>query len=342
MEAAAEEGHAPAKKFWLEGSSVLQDAASTSAVAKWTRPRSTNSMPSRHVVSSKTWTFVERTELTPTRTGKCRFLRDWRLPERATNPLAAANARLLECCTSCARQGHSPNHPARLSQTETTKPNPKLHTSTHINLRQATSLMEALAFARAIGRPLNTHATIHWIGTKAGDDPDGRRFARVREGFDKWLVRRGVPDGLTAVWVRERLLGGSGEVDHDHMLLHLAHPFLGGRKHVEVVRALERLIDGHGDGNFADCTLKLTFPPNPDGVYLLKGGGPDVWRMFGVPRFWRKPQGFICGKRCGTTENIGVAARKTGLVKRELRHTAGGKACPEREERWHLSIRPSW
>jgi hypothetical protein len=98
-----------------------------------------------------------------------------------------------------------------------------------------------------------------------------------------------------------------------HSLPHalpLAHPFLKGRKRFQVESALERLIDRHGNGNYADYTLKLTFPSNPNGVYLLKGGGPDVWRQFEVPHSWRKPQGLIFGKRCGTTENIGPAVRK--------------------------------
>jgi hypothetical protein len=76
------------------------------------------------------------------------------------------------------------------------------------------------------------------------------------------------------------------------------------------VRALERLIDRHGQGNYSDCTLKLTFPRNPNGLYLVKGGGSDVWRRFGIPHSWRKPQGLIFGKRCGTTQNIGPAARR--------------------------------
>ena len=97
---------------------------------------------------------------------------------------------------------------------------------------------------------------------------------------------------------------------HCHLLFHLAHPFLavGGRLQVE--GALERLIDRHGRGNNADHTLKITFPLNPNGLYLLKGGGPDVWQAFGVPMSWRKRQGLIVGKRCGTTENIGPAARQ--------------------------------
>jgi hypothetical protein len=58
-------------------------------------------------------------------------------------------------------------------------------------------------------------------------------------------------------WVRERLSGGSAEVVHCHMLFHLAHPFIRGRKRLQVETALERLIDRHGDGNYLDCTLEL-------------------------------------------------------------------------------------
>ena len=109
---------------------------------------------------------------------------------------------------------------------------------------------------------------------------------------------------------------------HCHMLFHLAHPIIRGRKRLEVERALERLIDRHGDGNYADYTLKLTFPANPNGLYLIKGGGPDVWRKFGVPSRWRKPQGFIFGKRCGVTENIGRAARKRWAIRHEQQRNA--------------------
>ena len=94
------------------------------------------------------------------------------------------------------------------------------------------------------------------------------------------------------------------------MLFHLAHPFLRGRKHKHVVRALEGLIDRHVRGNYADYTLKLAFPRNPNGLYLVKVGGLDVWRRFGVPCLWRKPQGFIFDKRCGTTQNIGPNSRR--------------------------------
>jgi hypothetical protein len=78
----------------------------------------------------------------------------------------------------------------------------------------------------------------------ATDDPDRCRFAKVGEGFDKWLKRQAIPGGLTAIWVRERLSGGSAEVVHCHMLFHLAHPFLAGQKRIQVETALERLTTG--------------------------------------------------------------------------------------------------
>jgi hypothetical protein len=117
--------------------------------------------------------------------------------------------------------------------------------------------------------------------------------------FDPSLRRRVsealllTPDALTVIWVRDRRSGGSAEVVHCHLLFHLAHPFLAGQKRIQVETALERLIDRHGRGNHADYTLKLTFPRNPNGLYLLKGGAPDVWSAFGVPFSWRKRQGSL-------------------------------------------------
>jgi hypothetical protein len=52
-------------------------------------------------------------------------------------------------------------------------------------------------------------------------------------------VIAGIPGGLTCIWVRERLSGGSAEVVHCHMFFHLAHPFVGRRKRLRVERALK-------------------------------------------------------------------------------------------------------
>jgi len=50
--------------------------------------------------------------------------------------------------------------------------------------------------------------------------------------------------------------------------------------------------------------------PIPDGPYLIKGGGAEVWKLFGIRKEHRCSQGIIHGKRCGVTENIGQAARR--------------------------------
>jgi hypothetical protein len=71
--------------------------------------------------------------------------------------------------------------------------------------------------------------------------------------------------------VRERRSGVRAE---GVMLFHLAHPFLAGQNRIQVETALERLIDRRGEGNYADHTLKLTIHRDPNGLYLLKGGGP--------------------------------------------------------------------
>ena len=48
-----------------------------------------------------------------------------------------------------------------------------------------------------------------------------------------------------------------------------------------------------------------------DGLYLLKGGGKQIWQLFPrIKREWRKPQGVIFGKRCGCTQNLGPTARR--------------------------------
>jgi hypothetical protein len=49
---------------------------------------------------------------------------------------------------------------------------------------------------------------------------------------------------------------------------------------------------------------------NPNGKYLIKGGGPKVWKQFRLRREHRRLKGFIIGKRCGTTENLGPKAHK--------------------------------
>jgi hypothetical protein len=186
-----------------------------------------------------------------------------------------------------------------------------------ISLRQARSMMDALAFARGIGTPLNTHIIIHWGGTLIGDDPDGRLFAKLRYLLDKRLRRKfGIE--LTAIWVRERHRNKhtrrQSEVCHSHLLLNLPYHHRDRlRKDVDDLIALVagQILD--------DRTVQFTFPANPDGKYFLKGGTAAVWEKFRLPSKWRSKlgEGLIDGKRCGITQNIGPLARERRRAARE-------------------------
>ena len=72
-----------------------------------------------------------------------------------------------------------------------TKSNRQPRASKYITMRQATNIIEAVRFARLIGLPLVAHLTIHWSLTDAGDDPDGKFFAKVREGLRQVADRHG-------------------------------------------------------------------------------------------------------------------------------------------------------
>lgn len=188
-----------------------------------------------------------------------------------------------------------------------------------INTRQARNMMDGLAFAREIGTSLNAHLIIHWGGTGKGDDPDGSLFAHFRHILDKRLKRQGIPGGLTAIWVRERHRNRNtrpiSEVVHSHLLLHLPSHFERSPYREVFLQAVEELVNLVGDGNLDDRTLKLTFPDNPDGKYFLKGATRAVWDRYNLPDKWRskRGEGVIDGKRCGTTQNIGPAARSRWL-----------------------------
>jgi hypothetical protein len=204
----------------------------------------------------------------------------------------------------------APTLPRQKKQRGPRKPNK------HIKTRQARNMMEGLAFARDIGTPLTAHLTIHWGGTGACDDADGSRFAKFRYLLHKRLKRQNVQGGLTGIWVLERHRNKHtrqmSEVVHSHLLLHLPSHFERNPYREAFEQAVEELVELVGNGNLHDRTIALTFPNNPDGKYLLKGATRAVWEHYNSPDKWRnkRGEGVIEAKRCGTTQNIGPAARK--------------------------------
>jgi hypothetical protein len=179
--------------------------------------------------------------------------------------------------------------------------------------------MEGLSFAREVGTPLNTHLIIHWGGTVASDDPGGRLFAKLRYLLDK-RFRRKFGIELIGIWVRERhrnkRIRQQSEVVHSHLLFHLPP-----RHRIEAEKDIEELVTLVARQILDDRTIELTFPANPDGKYLLKGGTRAVWEEFRSPPKWRSRlgEGLIEGKRCGVTQNLGLAARE--------RHYRHGEFC---------------
>jgi hypothetical protein len=180
-------------------------------------------------------------------------------------------------------------------------------------------MMEGLNFAREIRMPLDTHLIIHWGGTLAGDDPQGDLFAKLRYLLDKRFRRKfGVP--LIGIWVRERHRNRrtrqQSEVGHSHLLVHLPSRLRETAR--QDVTALVTLV---AKQVLDDRTIELTFPTNPDGKYLLKGGTLAVWEEFRLPHKWRSRlgEGLIEGKRCGVTQNIGPAARGRRFLRQHQR-----------------------
>ena len=117
---------------------------------------------------------------------------------------------LSSLCASAAEPDQQPEHRRQRLPVGGTK---------YITVPQATNIIEAVEFAKLIDLPLVAHLTIHWAYTNAGDDPDGKRFAKVREGLAKWLRRHGIV--FAAAWCIERMSRGQAEVVHCHLLFHL-------------------------------------------------------------------------------------------------------------------------
>jgi hypothetical protein len=186
--------------------------------------------------------------------------------------------------------------------------------SRYISVPQATNILQAVNFAKSIAFPWLPISHIHWSGTVAFDDHDGTRFAKFREGLNKVLFRRGV--SVAWVWCRE--CKAHTDIVHSHLLFHLPVEYRSGAKLSEIEAHLERLVDRHGDGILGEFAVKVEIWPDPDGLYLIKGGGSKVWKMFPrIRKTWRTGQGVIHGKRCGTSQNIGQTARYMGKYARQ-------------------------
>jgi hypothetical protein len=117
---------------------------------------------------------------------------------------------------------------------------------------------------------LVAHLTVHWSLTDIGDDPGGKLFAKVRGGLDKWLDRQAIV--FAAAWARERQCSGQSDVEHCHLLFHLPVEYRSGKRLAQINGAM-RLVRLHGGDILHEKATDLRVHADPDGKYLIKGGG---------------------------------------------------------------------
>ena len=203
----------------------------------------------------------------------------------------------------------------------------------YITVAQATNIIDAVEYAKFIGLPLVAHLTIHWAYTDLGDDPDGKLFARLREGLNKWLQRHGTMfAGAWCVSACRVVKPRWCTVICCSTCRSSSAPkgsFKSRRRSIASFSGTARLLGRTSD--------RPSDPRNPDGKYLIKGGGPKVWKQFHLRKEHRRLQGVIHGKRCGTTHNIGPAARRQAAA-RGRRHNAKGQTSPSAEAQAGLPL----
>jgi hypothetical protein len=192
---------------------------------------------------------------------------------------------------------------------------------TSINLASAENVIQAAGYADQIGLPLNRHLTITWeLAQCIGRVQDFQ--VKFFERYAKWIRYHG---GIPAyVWAIEN---GSVWGHHSHILVHIpSHLYWDFKK------MAPRWIDGEPDQSghtktFWPEQIRYGFGVNRwnslKGVvrYILKGVESEWACLFGIePR--PDKAGIVFGKRVGTSQNIGRAARNKNLTKPDIRDAA--------------------
>ena len=189
--------------------------------------------------------------------------------------------------------------------------------SAALRAKDCENLLLAAEHAIAIGRPLNRMVTIHFDA--AGIANPVKATGQMLKLMGDWL--RCYNTVITAVWVRE---AGPEKGEHVHILLSVPPDKIGSfnrrqRGWLKLIGAtwkkgvlLSRPIGGSHQAAFnplCSCLYKQALSGALD--YLLKAANPEARSVHDIHR--RQDGGELWGKRCGTTENIGRAARGRSL-----------------------------
>lgn len=192
-----------------------------------------------------------------------------------------------------------------------------------LSFGQIANLIAAAAHANEIGLPFNRMITIHWEAAGVPLDGMAKATGRFIDLLTKATARHG---GRTAwLWVHE---GGEKKGGHFHLLAHVPADLvptisklqrgwlrrITGRPYrASVIRS--RPIGGRlgietGNPALHAANLEVVLE------YLLKGADPTAAELHGLARI--EPGGLVIGKRCGTSQNIGLKARNKAIQSSEL------------------------
>jgi hypothetical protein len=176
--------------------------------------------------------------------------------------------------------------------------------------KQVHQLLDAIAYAWRLERPLNFGITINLRIAEIRGRPQKFISAFTKYAGD-WLRLRSVAPCY--VWVLEIPPGSDPNV---HIAFHWP------AEHRQDGRELGNLLRGWLKKSGGHCTARalqhqsLPHPcdkdsdPKRHGMYcryILKGTDPETCKRLGINH---STQGAIVGKRCGTSEHIGGAARR--------------------------------
>lgn len=183
--------------------------------------------------------------------------------------------------------------------------------SDRLTLEQCAKLIEAARFAELIGLPFNRHWIVH--SERAGISPDdGQAFVgRLLRLARNYVKRRG--GQFAANYCREN---GDGKGEHVHILMHVPPALSLLNKTASWVRkaggtygaGVSRVATIGGSVKRLDPASEH-YQANADIVlaYLLKGAEKQAAEALGLHKWGEF--GWIMGKRCGASENIGSTAR---------------------------------
>lgn len=187
-----------------------------------------------------------------------------------------------------------------------------------LNANQISNLLASAAQAQAIGLPFTRMISIHWQAAGVPLESMAKATGRYLDLFAKAAARNGMQTAW--LWVHENAPGkGHDKGGHLHLLAHVppglvsaimgrqrgwlrsitGQPYRSRVIHSKPIGGRLGLERGNPDLHAVNLDAAI--------AYCLKGADADAGNRFGLTRL--EPGGRIIGKRCGTSQNIGPAAR---------------------------------